>query len=328
MSDAVKQFSFLNRWYIFKRTSQGLADEALAMGEQAPVVGEEESPDEQKAELAAAAAAVRTAAAVDGTMMPSIIGPGSLAAAEAARTAGLPKAEEVPEAGPAGVAAAAAPGTKLTVAPTNKKYLANEIIRFSEKSAEKEPKLKLPTKYAAFALRHLCPSAQFPIRDTTDTTDTNLYPSIIHFLAGMMIKYGNPSKKDLAWTLFGNTGSIHQMFETRRKVSKLTPVENYNLMAEEAVEVGRELATLLGRANSSVDLTLWNVKKEEMLTIAVQQRMQRDEWFKQIVDAATGKYLLYENATSSLGGRFTSARKVEGENAYGKKIMELAGYSV
>ena len=329
MSDAVKEFSFLNRWYIFKRTSDGLADAGLAAAqEDLEVVAEEKAPEQQRAELAAAAAAVRTAASVDATMMPSILASNSLAAAEAAKKASTPTVEEPPAVAPAGPAAVPVPGAALAAAPANKKvYAANEIIRFSEKSPEKEAKLRLPSKYASYALRHLCPTALFPIRDTTDSSDTNLYPSIIHFLAGMLIKYGNPSKKDLAWTLFSTTGTIHTTAKLQRNAAKnpLPPAQLYDSFAQEANEVNRKLTEIINAPNSGIDLTLWNVKKNEMLSIAVQQRLTNDEWFRQIIDAARGKYLLYENA-SSLGGRFTSARKVEGENAYGKKIMELAGY--
>jgi hypothetical protein len=330
MSDAVKQFSFLNRWYIFKRTSEGVADAGLAAAQEQILGAAEESPEEARAELAAAVAAVRTANTVADTMMPSIIRPGSLAAAQANATAAQPKAEEVPDLGPTGPAAIApAPGAALVAAPSAaKKYLANEIIRFSESSAEKEPKLKLPTKYASFALRHLCPSALFPIRDTTDSEDIHLYPSIIHFMAGMLIKYASPAKKELAWTLFGSTGSIHQQFETQRLVAKLPPVKLYDSIAEEAKQVQLELTKLLGRKNSGIDLTIWNIKKEEMLEVAVRQRFEKDEWFIQIVQSATGKYLLYEKPGSELGGIFTTKRTVEGENAYGKMIMRLAGYTV
>lgn len=292
MSDAVKQFSFLNRWYIFKRTSDGVADGGLAAAQE-QIIGTapEESREEERAKLAAAASAVRAEDATEDTMMPSIVHPG-------------------PSKG--------------------KTYLSTQIIRFNESSPEfsKDSKLiTLPTEYKSFALRYLCPSMLFAIRDTTDPSDTNLYPSIIHFMAGMLIKYGSPTKKDLAWTIFGSSGGIHQEAEKVRSVKKLTPIQMYESIAEEAKAVQDELRKLLGKKNSAIDLTLWNVKKDDMLEVAVRQRFDTDEKFNKIVNIATGKYLLYENP-SELGGKFTTKRTVEGQNAYGKMIMKVAGYSV
>ena len=333
MNDTVKQFSFLNRWYIFKRTSEGIAEgnvdiATLAKQVVAPPVLAEMTNEERVA-LTAASAAVRTAV-VDDTMMPSMVRPGSLAAAEAAKAAAIPKDESVVVAAPttiAPVAAAAPSGVgALAVQEERMKYVPAKFIRFNESSVEKEAKLKLPTKYASYALRYLSPGGQFPIRDTTDPSDTKIYPSITHFLAGMMMKYAS-KKPDLGWTTFSQEGTIHIQYEGLKKASgQLTKVKEFEFMRQEADTVESKLKEELIKSNTKFDTTLWNVKKKELLEAAIKQRFARDKWFCVIVDAAVtgGKYLVYEKPNSELGATIDKASMIQGPNVYGKTIMQLA----
>ena len=78
---SVQDFSFLNRWYIFKRTSQGTGQIGKLIGD---IEEEEDQEEEQletnKEELAALSAKVQASASGRGDLMSSIV-PGSAAAA-------------------------------------------------------------------------------------------------------------------------------------------------------------------------------------------------------------------------------------------------------
>lgn len=296
-SDAAKEFSFLNRWYVFKRTSK--SGEVVEAG----VVDEELKE------------AVQTQG-VGSTFVQSIVAPGSAPVVEG--SLGLPGAA---------VATAVLPGpTAETLGLlTQKKFELNEIFSFKEDSLPEDKKLKLPKEYTMYAARWLSPNAPFTIVDDTDN-----YPSISHYLIAMKFKHasGNPG---LA-VEFSSDGSIHNEFKGKRLAERaakgvLSKDRHYALLVEETARIETVAKAELRKNKNMFNEAKWTIIKDDHLRTAIKQRLSFDKWFCIIVTAAIdqSKYLLYvDKETSELGGVRKADKTVKGENKYGRFILEEA----
>jgi hypothetical protein len=276
-----KDFSFLNRWYIFKRVSNS--------GEAAEIIGRV-ADEEQKAELEVLSAAVQKPVSIT--------------------------EEEV-----------IAPVAVTAVLQQNK-FKANQIYSFNEKSPAKDTKpVELPAKYTNYAARWMAPNAPFPI---TDSTDSTLYPSITHFLAGMKFKYatGKPERAGI----FASNGPIHSEFlalrlQERTLKGSVTEENHYKYLEQETSKVESELKKELRKANVGYSTAAWEAKLDDVLRDAIQQRLLKDKWFCVIVDAVVkaNKYLLYQDSDKSiLGGVRKAGDTIAGENRYGRYILQMA----
>jgi hypothetical protein len=288
MPGAVQQFSFLNRWFIFKRTKLSGALEETRSG----------------------MATIKRAAAVPGPTM---------AAAPAASN------EEEEE---SAAAAPAAPGAAVAAAPT---YALGELFQFFSDAAEKDT-LGIKDKAAG---QWLAPTAAFPITDPDD--EKIIYPSLNHYLAAMRFRKAS-DKPELAASLFGTEGTIHQKYqrtrllETEGGTKPLPEKREKELLKQEGVEV-REMIrpSVFKKYKATFDDARWATQKDEVLREGVRQRWEKDARFRKIVEAARdkGKTLLYyapgANSTNLGGVRRTDGR-IEGENQLGRVIMELAGF--
>lgn len=269
MVDAVKEFSFLNRWFVFKR--RGVV------------------------ETAAAAAAAAT--------------------------------EEV-------TPAAATVATTAPVAPVpsaNQTYAATAVFLFGPAVALQDS-LKIGD---AGAGRWLALNAPFAIRDTETGVE---YPSLEHFIFGMIVKYGGKNAT-VAANIFGSNGSIHQKFEAERRLKArsgaggtLSEKDYYDLLKDESTAVKKAMMPSELRAfGVKIAEADWLAQKERVIRDGLQQRWERDARFRRIVEAARekGKYLLYyigPSGTGELSGvRRANDGRIEGENKIGRIIMELSG---
>jgi predicted NAD-dependent protein-ADP-ribosyltransferase YbiA (DUF1768 family) len=279
MPKAVQDFSFLNRWFIFRRKK------------------------------------------IAGTLDESRSGLPALQRA----------AEEVvaaPNVEPAAAAAAPAAATAAEKAPT---YSVSELLQFYADSAEKDV-LGIQDKTAG---QWLAPTAAFPIVDPTD--ENVIYPTLNHFLAAMRYRYAT-NKPDLAATLFGTEGTIHQGFERQRLVETeagtkpLAEKRKKELLKAEAEAVREAIRpSAFKKYKTALDEAVWATKKEGVLREGLQQRWEKDARFRKIVEAARdkGKTLLYYAPgaiSSNLGGVRRANGSIEGENQMGKILMELAGF--
>ena len=353
---AAKQFSFLNRWYIFKRVSKSgegpVAEGPVAEG---PVA---EGPEGPVAEGPAAVGPVAESPVPVGTVArkkPTIVRKPTedlrplSAQVEAAGTAKPTEFVESITGGPAPAAPApaapeggpAAPRLDATVPVQTsaaailqqKKFSKNEFFSFKEDSLSDHglDKLTLPEKYRKYAARWMAPNAPFPIKDTTDETDTKEYPSITHFLIAMKFKYA--TTKPLLANEFTRDGTIHQGFLADRQAErkfkgKLSEDRYYQILLLEyraiknkSPDIGNE------KTGFGFDILKWASVKDKLLRAAIQQRLQKDKWFCIIVNAVIvqNKYMLYlDTKTSELGGVREGDGKIQGENKYGKFILEMA----
>ena len=319
MIDSVKQFSFMNRWFIFKRNRQTTVVEAEAAAPSTnvpePAVGRAANARNRASAVAKAASAIQKAPA---------------AAAEAAAEAG--------EAGEAGEAAAArtvavAPGPGADPAAT-KAFAVGQIFRFSTTASIVKDQLGIKDLGAT---RWLAPSAPFPIKDMEAGKEVQ-YPSMEHYIAGMRVKLGG-KKPEVAASLFSREGTIHQRFLNDRLglsnggTKPLTEEQDYELLTTELAAVKKSTGNVVLKKTYgvSVDEAEWATQKDKVLEEALKQRWTGDARFHKIVETARnqGKYLLYDStgATSNLGGSFNrNTGRIEGENRVGKIIMKLAGY--
>jgi len=274
MSDREKEFSFMNRWFIFKRVRQEVLEAAEV--EEAPVVNSRRSG--RKGNSAALA------------------------------VAGTPP-----------------PGQGRT-------YALGELVQFYNNAALKDS-LGIDDAGAA---RWLSPSAPFPIEDPYN--EGQVYPTVEHYLAGMKVQTAT-NKPELAQTLFGRDGTVHQRFlqdrltETDGGTKPLSETRDYELLRQETMAVREALRDpSLKKYGATVDAAAWALQKDRVLEEALTQRWKRDARLRRILEAARdkGKTLLYftpGTSSSNMGGvHRTSSGLIEGANKVGKIYMRLAGF--
>lgn len=320
MSDVVKQYSFLNRWFIFKRKgTQGKQVEPDEVGSPKNANFGPKTPQFGREEAMQLAAKAMPSNAVP---IPGVEGAYQLPI--------VPFVEEkapVPKLAAAPPAKAAAAPPPPSVAPRNT-FEINDLIQFHIDITPVD-KLKLGDKTAA---RWLSPIAPFPISD--DGVD---YPSLEHFIGAMKYKVAT-NQPNKAPQIFGSEGSIHQAM-LRKKLSKeiggkvLTEDELFDLYKEE-MEAIRAATKPAGFKiqKATYDESAWAANKRDVLYEGLKQRWENDARFRRIVEAARnqGKHLLYytgATGTSDLGGVYRPKdKKIEGDNLLAKLIMELAGF--
>jgi hypothetical protein len=312
MIDPVKEFSFMNRWFIFKRKRQeALAEVVPSVVEPLPV---NKSVSGRGAAAAAKASAVANAA--------SAIQRNGSKNGEAKENNGA--ATEPVAARTVGVAAGPA-------AAPERSYALGEIFQFytDASTAKDQLGMKPPDKGAA---RWLSPGAPFPIND-----GDIVYPTIEHYIAGMRVKLAT-NKPELAASVFSREGTIHQRFLNDRLgmsnggTKQLSEEEDHDILKAELSAVKLGSGTMaLKKYKAVVDEAAWATAKDKVIEDAIRQRWDKDARFRKIIEAARnmGKYLLYYSpgTTTNIGGkRDSKTGMIEGDNKIGKAMMKLAGY--
>jgi hypothetical protein len=310
MTPAVEQFSFLNRWFIFRRKGD---------------IGSTLAPTATTTARAnGSVAALRANSSVAAPTVPANELEADTLADElvANNTAANALASPI-----AGTAAA-------TSATGKRQYAPSEVLQFYQESPAID-RLKIGDKYA---LRWIAPGSPFPISDPVTPTET--YPSIEHFLAGMRYKVAT-DKPGLAQALFSPTGTIHQKFLRQRDAEKgvgagakpLSEDRDAELLTAEMKEIHDEMRlTGMKKRSAKFNDAKWNDVKDDLLKEAVRQRYAKDARYRTVLEAAKqqGKTLLFYtgSASSEYGGKQTKEKYLEGENKLGKAMMEIAGFEV
>ena len=315
MGTAAKEFSFMNRWFIFKRKRQEsmvtvATPVAAPVNVPAPLPGRASAAAARANAVAEAASAIQAAPVASKQATPVA----SKQAAPVARTVGV------------------APGPAAATEET-KTYASGEIFQFYGEASTAKDQLGIKDKGAG---RWLAPSAPFPIQDKDGETVIE-YPSIDHYLAGMRVKLAT-NKPELAVSVFSREGTIHQRFlndrlgMTNGGTKQLTEEEDHDIWKAEIAAVKLAMgAAALKKYKAVVDEAKWATEKDAVLEEAVTQRWTRDARFRKIIEAARnlGKTLLYYSpgSTTNLGGKHSkNSGRIEGGNKVGKIMMKLAGY--
>ena len=226
---------------------------------------------------------------------------------------------------------AAAPPIATKLDTDKKTYASGELFQFYADAAEKDA-LGIKDKTAA---QWLSPTAPFPIEDPYD--DSVLYSSLDHYLAAMRYRVAT-NVPELAASVFGREGTIHQQFlrkrldESEGGTKLLSDLREKELAKEETAAVRDALRpSAFKKYKATFDEAKWASKKDEVLREGLRQRWETDARYRKIVEAARdkGKTLLYYAPganSSNMGGVRKNSGVIEGENKIGSIIMELAGF--
>ena len=350
MSPTVRQYSFFNRWFIFKRRRGGSLPEpeealAPAPSAQAAQVATKKGPTLSKAQLNAEKARLARRTVVDEAFGEAVstseeanvkqvvlnAGPAPAVQVAAAPTS----VAKVPAASGEAAQVASAPQAKpLHTIPVQeqqrRKYALSELFQFYIDASQVD-RLKLGDPDAG---RWISPSAPFPIVD-----DGVSYPSVDHYLAAMKYKMAT-NKPELAAKIFSQEGEVHQSFlrtratESAQGARALTAQRDHDLLKAERAKVIEESSvgsSGMKKYRATFDEGKWFGVKDGLLREALKQRWEKDERLRRILTGikAKGLILLYftgPGSGSDLGGKRTSEGYIDGENKVGKILMELAGW--
>jgi len=329
MSPIVTQYSFFNRWFIFKRVQgTGVADvQGDAQGDAVKVQGQGTAAQAQAQGQAQAQAQGQAQGQVQaqgqgtaalGTQAPAVQGDAVRLAAPAVTVAESLRT--------------------LPVAKQTKTYKLNELFQFYIGADIKDYTTTLGLDDTE-AAKWLDPSAPVDIEDP----DTKVvYPTITHFIAAMKYKIGT-NLPDLAVSLFSSAqGNIHAKYlrkhSAEAKGGKLPIAKYWKLLAEEKEEVLLESSvTQKNEGMQKYDGLVfnegaWFQEKDRMLEIALRQRWEKDARLRKIVEAIRnkGKLLLYytgDHPGSELGGYLTKFKTIDGENKLGVMLMKIGGFT-
>ena len=220
--------------------------------------------------------------------------------------------------------------TQPTLADTENAQKAY-AARLTARSADCRMGFKISAKSAVRDSYWLDYTTHFPIPDSED--GSVIYPSIKHYMIGRLMK--KASSKPEAAGEFTVNGGIHQKYlagaELNKAAGKLTEARIRESTKEESDELNDRIkAGYLKKAKITIDGGTWAAIKDEELKHALRVRYERDAEFRRIVDSlkAQNKMLVYEaeSKSSDLGGICRADGSVEGENKYGKYLMEFAGF--
>ncbi len=319
MSPALSTFSFLNRWYIFKRRSTGASVPLTAPGVDAAATLEE------RAELA-------------GPMTATLVAPAPQPAAAPAEDAAvvgetleevLPEElAEVMEEAPEGAAPESAEGPALALAD-------GPAYAFYHKSAAKDD-LKLKDKHWR---RYLSTYAPYKYRDPANPSI--LYTSLEAAMGAAKYQHAT-NKPELGAQIFSSVGNIAQ--ETERKkyelggaaggagaVAKSIPEDELAKLIEAEGNAMREESkpASIRKKGAKFDAAAWDGVKERVLVEYVRQRFEGDLHYREILNAVAAQKakLVYYTAgtTTDMSGSIKDDGRIEGENLYGRALMRAVG---
>ena len=341
MSKPVEQFSFLNRWFVFRRKRQVvLEEEAVSVVSMPGALSAPGAPSAvaalsgKKTAVVAPVVVVPTAVPSSAPSAPSV--PSAATAEPSAPSAAAPAPVPAVPGQPitSGIVAAQikgqeAPLRTLPVAATAaRSYALGEVFQFYNRAALQD-KLKIGDKGAG---RWLAPSAPFPIED-----DGVVYPTMEHYMGAMLYKLAT-NKPDLAVSLLSRDGTIHQEFvdqrlkETKAGSVALSQDRDYDLLEEEMKRVREAIRPpTMKKYGVTINVVEWAKRKDEVLRKALRYRWENDKRLRTILEAARsqGKVLLYYTpgaSSSNLGGVRREDGSIEGDNKIGRILMELANF--
>ena len=306
MTDSLKQLSFLNRWFVFKRRSDRRPAPPTAAAAAATAgLTEPRQPSASEALVTAAAAAGAASAAIGG--------PASLLSA-------------IPE------------GTESIAESTAVIELATQNQQFLVNPANKDPDLRLGPELADWPRYMSLGMQNTAVFTLTDLSDPSIrYPSIEAAIASA--KYQRATDKaELGAQLFDLKGAVHQKFEQERE--KLLATGNGTPEAI-AKSIDDEVATvriLSGKAKmggkgyrATWDQAAWEAPggRDAVYPAYLAQRFAVDGRFRAMITAikARGGEILFVNGAdpSYLGvGVRIDGSISGGDNMVGKWMLSLS----
>lgn len=204
------------------------------------------------------------------------------------------------------------------------KVATGPAFKFYSKSPEKDD-LKIKDKSWA---KYLSTYTPFIFKDRNDPK--LVYPNLEAVIGAEKYKIAT-NKPDMAQTLFATFGTIHQEYEGLRSASS-DEKEIVKLYEEEGSAYKNESSEKgMKKHKVTFNKDKWDSVKESLIMDYVRQRFERDERFRSIlkkIGELSAKLVYYVDAKGSneLGGIIKDNGSIEGENIYGKALMELVGF--
>jgi SAM-dependent methyltransferase len=313
MLPPVQEYSFLNRWFIFKRHGDGVA----------PEIPVEEVIDVEEVSASSAATSAAT------TAMPSTksVKNKPRVASKMVSQQEFDDVKEEPPVATASASASVAQGLHGSLPDADRTFEAAEIFRFGLDVPGSDVIGGKKDKYIG---RWMSLAGRFPIPDAEDPTI--VYPTTEHFLAGMKLKHAS-NKPNLAKDIMSTDGSIHRSFRLQRRDKGIEPEsgEDFTLLKNEIAMVHKTISTKNSLRTYLITIRedKWNAIKNDILMEALRFRFTNDARFIKGVTTARdlGKYLLYTTGTELGGTRNPVSGKISGDNKVGRFIMELANFN-
>jgi len=321
MIDSVKEFSFLNRWFIFKR--QGDTDLQIA---DLPKELAEALPQEEIEELIPADALEEQKIDV---------------APVGFRLPARDKQWEPQQIFPFGMDA----------------VLKNFLSVMDSKQKPDVGVGRWLSLSAPCPIPDPMPNLDDPSSHPFPEADYVSYPTVEHYLAGMKLKHAlitprRVGEPDLGQLVMSEDGDIHRQFKDlrketmRRKPFAPESADDYKLLVKEAQTVRKFFSNKsnIRKYKANVSDEEWDSMRDKYLRDALRYRFRFDQRFRDTVLAAkeAKKYLLHikstmnndisdpskaEDSTSELYGyRNPNTKVILGGNKVGLFIMEIAGF--
>jgi predicted NAD-dependent protein-ADP-ribosyltransferase YbiA (DUF1768 family) len=294
MTPAVEQFSFLNRWFIFRRKGEMGANSTLGTTELKQT-------------------AKTTEVRPEGGGQQDLIE--ELQAANASENA------------------AATSASKPVGANGKRQYAPSEVLQFYQESPAMD-RLKINDKYALRYIAPGTPFIiTDPVTATETYPSIEHFMGAMRYKVatdkpGLAQALFSPTGR--IHQKFLRQRDSEKGVGAGAK--ELTADRDAELLMEEIKEVHAEMRlTGMKKNGAKFDEAKWNNVKDDLLDEAVRQRYTKDSRFRTIVEAAKqqGKVLLFYtgSANSEYGGKQTKDKYIEGENKLGKAIMKIVGFT-
>jgi hypothetical protein len=302
MLPVIQKFSFLNRWFIFRRRrTAGLAVMPVMRRRLAP-------PATSAAEVEAVATAVAPVVEEVKEVPPPVL-----------------EAEDIEEAN-AGAGIEEEASGELTVAD-------GPIYVFSHRSARgKKDELKALGIKDMYWRRYISTVTPFGFKDRLDPSV--VYPNFEAAIASAKLQVAS-KKPELGPQLFGLTGNLHQAIvaEEAAAAAAAGAAASDNAKAELAEKEVKEIfKAMKTKALKEVGIKkiveeAWEAQRESIIVDYVRQRFEGDVKFKEILAAlgAQKARLVYGySASGDLAGE-VDEESISGDNLYGRALMRAVG---
>ncbi len=327
MSPKLKQFSFLNRWFIFKRRSTGAEIPYTAPGIASAVSAK--AREEAMGPVGPTGEAPTAEAIPAEDLLPQM----NRDVVEVDMDA-LPEMPEMPESVAEVAEAKEVEPEEAEVEPEKEEEEVEEeegdevkatgpIYKFYQKSELKDD-LEIGDKGWR---RWLGTYAPFPLKDRDSDV---LYPSLEAALAAEKFKVAS-NKPELGPSLFGETGAIHQKYAALRAQKALKEKEEYTVQEDEGDEIRKAAkSSEMKKMGAKFDYSRWETELPAILDTYIGQRYDVDARFRKIMDAVRAKKvrLVFFTTPKSSGeplSGYVEDDEIKGENMYGQALMRTVG---
>jgi len=304
MSETLKEFSFLNRWFIFRRKSvgkrgEGVGEPLLPLASEEDAASSAAPPELDLVEETESSVAAPTLELVEPSSS-SVAAPTLELVEPSSSSAAAPTLELVE---PAAASAAATAGP---------------IFQFYHRSAQKDDFKRKDPHWR----RHLSTYAPFNFVDKDTPSIT--YPTFEAVLGAEKFKVAT-NKKELGPQLFGSLGTIHQSVATRLAAASTQSIDKQTDLLEEQGDAQRDAQKAVRMKDVGAKWTpkLWEAAAPSIMVTYLRQRLEKDDHFRAILkDVKAVNGVLVYNGGGDLGGK-VSGETITGENQYGKALMTL-----